>query len=363
MITTMRGVVLLFVAACGSGAVTQAAFPDAFAKAVCEVEAACRREAKFLEQQCENDARSLIAPDLDKAVKAGKAVFVPSEAQACLDGLRARGCDPFAPDVSACKRAVKGTLAPGAPCDWIYECAAGTCSPDVPGQCPATCKPVSGEGGPCDPGCDERLGLRCIDNVCSKLHTASQKCGSDSDCAAGLWCDGFGACAERAFAQAVCQDDHQCADGLWCDRSPEGGLCRAQIATGQPCTAASAEAIVNACVPGDVCKGFTFAKSGATAGTCAPAGDVGASCVAAAQVSGCADGLACVNGACAQKPVSGPCTSDDDCREGAAYCDGSSCQLLKADGAGCASNDECQSGSCDASTGKCVERATLCHEP
>jgi hypothetical protein len=70
-----------------------------------------------------------------------------------------------------------------------------------------------------------------------------------------------------------------------------------------------------------------------------------------------------VNGACAQKPVSGPCTSDDDCREGAAYCDGSSCQLLKADGAGCASNDECQSGSCDASTGKCVERATLCHEP
>ena len=99
---------------------------------------------------------------------------------------------------------------------------------------------------------DGRLGLRCIDNVCSKLHAAGQKCGSDSDCAAGLWCDGFGKCAQRGFVQAVCQDDHQCADGLWCDRSPEGGLCRSQIATGQTCTAGSAEAIVNACVPGDV---------------------------------------------------------------------------------------------------------------
>ncbi|MCA1828272.1 MAG: hypothetical protein LC689_15215 [Myxococcales bacterium] len=359
----MRSAVLLFAAACGSGAVSQAAFPDAFAEAVCEVQAKCRQQAHYEEQQCEEDAKSLIAPDLDKAVKAGKAAFVPSEAQACLDGLRARGCDLYAPDVAACKRAVKGTLPPGAACSWLYECAAGTCAPDVAGSCPASCKAVSGEGGPCDPGCDDRLGMRCIDNVCSRLHTVDQKCGGDSDCAAGLYCDGFGKCAERAFLQAVCETDHMCADGLWCDRSAEGGLCRAQIATGEPCTASSAEAILNACVTGDVCKGFTFAKTGATAGTCTPTGEVGAGCVASAQVTGCGEGLVCIGGKCAEKPAGGPCTGGADCKDGVAYCDGAQCHLLKEAGETCGSDIECASRRCDPATGKCVEVDALCHEP
>src|SRR5438067_7479539 len=237
----MRSAVLLFAAACGSGTVTKAGVPDAFAKAVCEVQAKCRHDARYLEQQCENDSRGLFAPDLDKAVKAGNATFVAQEAQACLDGLRARGCDIAAPDVAACKRAAKGSLAGGADCNWLYECAAGLCTAQVAGSCPAKCGPVSGEGGPCDPPCDERAGLRCIDNVCSRLHTADQKCGSDDDCAAGLYCDGFGKCSTRAFEQAVCETDHQCADGLWCDgNAAEGGLCRKKLATGASCTASSA---------------------------------------------------------------------------------------------------------------------------
>jgi len=360
----MRSAVLLFVAACGSGTVTQAAFPDAFAKAVCEVQSKCRQEAHYVEQQCEGEARALFAPDLDKVVKVGKATFVASEAQACLDGLRARGCDLYAPDVSACKRAVKGTLAVGAPCNWLYECAAGLCTPEVAGSCPAMCKPVSVEGGPCDPACDDRAGLRCIDNVCSRLHTGDQKCKSQSDCAAGFWCDGFDTCQQRAFAQAVCEDDHMCADGLWCDRSPEGGLCRNQIATGQACAARIAEAIQNACVTGDVCKGFTFAKAGSTPGTCTPIGEIGAGCVASAQVTGCGDGLVCTNGACADKPVSGPCTSTDDCKDKVAYCDGTQCQPFKQAGAACASDAECASRTCDATAGKCGEEMdALCHEP
>ena len=359
----MRSAVLLFAAACGSGTVTQAAFPDAFAKAVCEVQARCHHDSRYVEQQCEDDEHAIFGLDLDKAVRAGKALFVPHEAQACLDGLRARGCDIAAPDVSACKRAVKGTLAAGTSCNWLYECAADVCTAKIAGGCPAKCRTVSGEGGPCEPTCDERAGLRCIDNVCSRLHTADQKCGTDYDCAAGLYCDLlYGKCATRSSEQTVCENDHQCADGLWCDHSAEGGLCRKKIATGASCIANSAEAIQNACVDGDVCKGFTFAKAGATAGTCAPTGEVGASCVATAQVSGCGNGLVCKNGGCVEKPVSGPCTVSEECKDGVAYCDGSQCQLLKGEGAACGSSVECQSHDCDDS-GKCVELESLCHEP
>ncbi len=354
---------LLFLAGCGAGSVTQAAFPDAFAQAVCVVEAKCRQEAHFLEQQCEDGAKVLFAGDLDKAVSAGRAVFDAQQAQACLDGLRARGCADNAPDVTACKLAARGKVGVGQPCSWLYECAQGLCTTDVGGTCPATCGPVSGEGQPCDPPCDERLGLRCIDNVCSKLHLADDKCVSDSDCAAGLWCDGFGKCSVRGFEQASCDGDDQCAAGLFCDHSAEGGLCRRQIATGQSCTASSAESIRSACVDGDVCRGFTFAKTGATAGTCAATGEVGAACVASAQVTGCAEGLLCSGSACAEKPTSGPCTTTADCRDGVAYCDGSNCQLLQPAGATCATSDQCESRNCDPSTGKCVEIDVLCHEP
>ena len=358
-----RALLLVLLAGCGSGAITQAAFPDAFAQAVCQVQAQCRRDAKYVEQQCEDDAKSLYGADLDKALKAGRATFDAQQAQACLDGLRARGCANNTPDVVACKQAVKGTLAVGASCDWLYECAKGLCTPDVGGSCPAKCANVGGAGAPCDNGCDERQGLRCIDNVCSKLHEADDKCSSDDDCDAGLFCDGFGKCSTRGFQQASCDGDDQCAAGLWCNRSPEGGLCSPQIATGKSCTASSAEAIAFACVDGDLCKGFSFAKTGATAGTCAPAGEVGASCVATAQITGCGNGLACVNGTCAEKPVSGPCTQTGDCKEGFAYCDGAQCQALKSDGAACGSNEECASRNCDASSGQCVEVEALCHEP
>ena len=123
-------VLLLLVAAsaCGSGTVTAAGFPAAFGQAVCEVQARCRGEARYLEQQCEGDSGSLYAGDLAKAIAAGKSKFDARQAQACLDGLRARGCDRTAPEVDqACERAVSGTVAAGASCTWLYECATGRC--------------------------------------------------------------------------------------------------------------------------------------------------------------------------------------------------------------------------------------------
>ena len=362
---------LLLAAACGSGTITAAGFPAAFAKAVCEPQAKCRGEAAFLEQQCEGDAASLYAPDLAKAIAAGRSTWDAQQAQACLDGLRARGCERTPPEVDqACERAVTGAIATGGSCSWLFECAAGRCEPDGPGACPAKCGAVSGEGASCASPCDLRAGLRCIGSVCSKLHTLDQKCSSTSDCAVALFCDALTSkCATRVFQQASCSGDtqqsanEQCAAGLFCDQGSAGGLCRSKIAQGRSCTAASADSIAFACADGSVCKGFNFAKAGATPGTCAQLGEVGASCLASAQVTGCGDGLVCSGGACAHKPVSGPCTQNGDCKDGVAYCDGALCHLLKSAGAACATSTECATHFCDSSSGKCLESSAACHEP
>jgi hypothetical protein len=333
---------------------------------VCETQARCRQQAHFLEQQCEASASSLFSRDLTKAIAAGRSRFDAAQAQACLDGLQARGCERTLPAVDqACESAVMGAVAAGGSCNWLYECSTGRCDPQGPGVCPATCGTVAGEGVPCSTApCDLRAGLRCIDNVCSRLHTVDQKCSSSFDCALGLFCDGISSkCAPRTFEQASCASNEECAAGLFCDVSPQGGLCRRKIAQGQSCTAASAKSSRSACADGNVCKGYTFAKSGVTPGACAALGDLGASCIAAAQITGCAGGLVCTAGACADKPVSGPCAQPEDCKEGFAYCDGSQCHLLKAEGTACASSPECASGFCDPGTGKCVEQSAACHEP
>jgi hypothetical protein len=357
---------LLIAAACGSGSITAAAFPAAYGKAVCGVQSRCRQQAHFLEQQCEAGASALFAPDLAKAIAAGKSRFDPAQAQFCLDGLTARGCERTPPEVDlACERAVTGTVAAGASCNWLFECTAGRCEPSGPGVCPATCGTAGGEGAPCSAApCDLRAGLRCLDNVCSKLHAVDQKCSSTSDCAVALFCDGFtGKCAVRTFEQASCGATEECAPGLFCDLSPQGGLCRKKIPQGQSCTAASAESIGGACVDGGVCKGFSFSKASVTPGTCTAMGELGASCVASAQVTGCAGGLACSGGSCADKPVTGHCAQADGCKDGVAYCDGSQCHPLKTAGVACAASPECASSFCDSSTGQCAEPSAACHEP
>jgi hypothetical protein len=345
--------------------VTAAAFPAEFGKAVCQVQSPCRGEAGYLEQQCEDEASSVYAGDLAKAIAAGRATFDAQQAQACLDGLHARKCGRTPPEVDqACERAVRGTVAAGGSCEWLFECASGRCEPESAGSCPAKCITAAGVGQSCNAGpCDLRAGLRCIDNVCSQLHTVDQKCSSSTDCAIDLYCDGFNKCSVRAFEQASCQTDEECADGLFCDASAEGGLCRKKIAQGASCTAASAQSIAGACVDGSVCKGFSSTKTATTPGTCTALGDVGAACVASAQVTGCADGLLCASGKCAEKPVSGPCTQDDDCKEGFAYCDGAACQLLKNDGVACVASNECDSHFCDPDQAKCVDNSPACHEP
>jgi hypothetical protein len=359
-----RLALLLLTAACGQSPIRAGDFPAEFARAVCKVEARCRNEARYLEQRCEEETAALYEPDLAKAMARGKARFDPTEAQSCLDGLRKRGCEDAPPETSqACERAVTGTVTQGQGCDWIFECATGRCEPATPGECPATCRAAGPEGASCtDIPCDLRAGLRCISSVCSRLHAAGESCKSPSDCAAGLFCSALELCVPRAAEQASCDSDAECAAGLFCDLSREGGLCRKRFAQGEACTTGLAEAIDFACADGLVCRGFIFRKAGSTPGTCAPPGEAGATCVAGADVSGCAGGLLCAAGTCADKPVSGPCTVNEDCKDGVAYCDGSACRLLLAEGASCTDSTQCAEGFCDPASSSCGSSDPTCHE-
>jgi hypothetical protein len=357
---------LLVLLACGKGTITAQAFPAAFAQAICLVEQKCQGRADYEEKQCEDSAAALYGSDLDKAIAKGTAVFHADAAQTALDGFKVRGCGRTRPEVDqAWQQAVTGTIAPGAACNWLFECAQGNCEAEAPGACPAKCGTVAGPGQSCqDTPCDQRQGLRCLENVCSTQKGVDDKCSSDEDCQIGLYCDGFSRCSVLTGEQAVCGGYDQCADGLFCDLGSAGGLCRKQITSGQPCTAASADAIAFACQPGYVCKGFTFAKTDATAGTCALLGQVNAGCVASAAINGCADGLVCSGGTCQEKPTSGHCVSTDDCKDGVAYCDqNGQCQLLIATGGACQSSDQCATGLCDPSSGSCIDSDPACHEP
>jgi len=363
-----RAFLLLVMAGCGGGIVA-GDFPGAFAKAVCQQQARCRTAAAYEERLCEDEIAGLYAPDLAKAIKAGRAQFVPGQAQKCLDGISAAGCDRIPADVAeACTNAVKGLLATDAQCNWAYECASGLCIPQQLGACPATCLMPVAEGGTCPAksgaGCDDRLGLRCIASVCSKLHSQGQPCTFDSDCAVALYCSAAGACEPRGNDQASCNAGNECAAGQYCQLFDPGGLCHKKVAQGKPCGEDQAHAISAAveCEDGLVCMGFTGGKGVPVTGTCSAPSDVGGACTTGAGITGCAQGLDCVNGKCALPPSTGPCV-DGECLDGTAYCDSAGqCQSLKPDGAACADGKECQSRSCD-SAGKCGPAAGACHEP
>jgi hypothetical protein len=323
--------------------------------------------AAYEEKLCQDEVAGLYDPDLGKAMKAGRARFDPGQAQKCLDGIGAAGCDRVPPEVSqACINAVKGILAVGAQCYWTYECASGLCTPQQPGACPATCLAPAGEGGACPAksgaGCDDRAGLRCIGSICSKLHGAGQPCTFDSDCGVAFYCSAAGACAQRGNEQASCTGSNECAADQYCQLVASGGLCRRKVAQGKPCGEDQAHSLSAAvqCADGLVCKGFTAAKGGPAPGTCSPPSDAGGSCTAA-DITGCAAGLDCVAGKCAPPPASGPCPGGE-CLEGTAFCDAAGqCQKLKADGAACAEAKECRSRFCNG--GKCEVPAGACHEP
>lgn len=143
-------------------------------------------------------------------------------------------------------------------------------------------------------------------------------CYSNSDCAAGCWCDtNSGTCVETGF----CSYNEECPDGYVCDDR-------------QSCVPEQPQACWEAGCPwGYYCDGWS--------GECIPS----TTCNSDAE---CGTGYACLDGTCT--PVG--CTDDTQCAAGC-YCDEASGGCVES--GYCSADGDCPSGqTCDEARGTCI---------
>lgn len=196
------------------------------------------------------------------------------------------------------------------------------------------------EGGACGrPAfgiCDQEAGLTCADGVC--VVAAAAALGAACDNRLDVSCDpavvgdrsGLMSCrtgptdggdsdgGRRCFF--ICFDGDACTGEF--ELCPNGrvldGVCVEGLIKGDPCDHPTAECDARKglfCRPIDGDGGGSGSNIRQVAGVCAVKAAVGAACDAAT-ADQCADGLACVNGTCAERLVGlgEPCTDDTDCR-------------------------------------------------
>ncbi len=264
-------------------------------------------------------------PEVVAAVEAGIVTYDPIEEAACLRALQAQPCtqpDPF-------------DLIPS--CVAAFSCPVGAASNDA----------GTSDGGPV--GCASF----------TRQAPALMACTTDLDCAdvvdaalpAGPYC-----------ASGYCV--HEPCDPIV--RGPDGG-CLAPVENGQPCDLdpprlgaftlpnPSGKPSTRMCRGGLTCRGIP-ADGGL--GRCAPAQEIGGSCVGGAAVTGCALGLVCECGVCRMPPTQGACV-DDVCMAGVAYCDSSGrCQPVLGVGGDCTVGQQACATTltCDQDTYTCQPR-------
>jgi len=261
-------------AGCGSSTERQTAagFCDALVSAWSAKQAQCTPVTPAA-------ARSLLAlgvpcAPIAAAVEEGRATFSPPRAEACLAAMEAQGCWAFGqqqvPD--PCGQVLTGLVPPGGAChtDLDVECADGYCALqacDAPGTCLAYA-PVGGDcstGARCAEGasCD---GATCVADPAPVLLSIGQACSQGGTCGDGLYCDWYSGvdpvvCKTRRPAGTACGSDEECAYGLWCTPA---GTCAPWSQVGGACAPGAGE-----CPYGLFCQG---------AGTCASFPGVGGAC-------------------------------------------------------------------------------------
>lgn len=360
-------------AGCGRAPVDPADFARAYAEASCAQVARCNALEGTLVAACEQSVRAVLADDVQRGIAAGRIRYDGDLARGCADGIRAAPClrDGLPDAVQAdCLAAVTGTVAAGAACSGLFECASGLCVPDAPGACPARCPTVLGKGAVCQlrvgPECDARQSLLCIQGQCRPPGRAGDGCDSDLDCDSEHVC-AAGRCAPLLGEGTACDGDAACQVGLACI----GERCVHRAGEGQPCATTLDE--VDAafrfagCAEGLICRGAGLTDAGApVAGTCRrPSGTDGA-CTDEPPglqqfLDGCLTGLLCSAGRCGAPPRTGPCALHEVCDGTVAYCEAGQCLPLEDDGAPCVRATQCRSGGCTA--GLCGPAVAVCHWP
>lgn len=264
---------------------------------------------------------TLVDPDLVAAVNAGKIIYRPDQAAACIDGL-AGSCDatnaPGERTPDACSRMLEGTVAEGGACALDEECISQDCN--IQDCAPDTCCQ-----GTCEPG-----------EVALPPHLG-ESCTIPGSCV-DSYCDlSTGICTALLADGAACESASQCASA-----SCLGTLCRPRVDTGEPCGPLAECALI-----GDTCSEQTM--------TCTPVGLVGDACTTYAD---CSPFYACDSATdkCVRPPIAGEsCAETQECFD-TSYCDLTTglCTARKADGQPCESDLLCQSETCDPVTSTCV---------
>jgi hypothetical protein len=152
--------------------------------AECELRVSCGEWSS--RDACEAAFRGVgTGKEIVDAVHSGATRYDGEQAAACVDALRARGCERTTHDwlyrPEACKAMLVGTRAIGEGCYFDDECASGDCTPPTdgcelaccPGTCAAALAPVA-VGQACGPApCVE--GSYCVAGVCGARPPASRR--------------------------------------------------------------------------------------------------------------------------------------------------------------------------------------------
>jgi hypothetical protein len=320
----------ILLAACGSSSISVAPYAAAQRDAYCRHLVVCGELESFDACKTMNlGVRFGPSASQRAAVDMGAVQFDGDRAQACVDALGARGCDPTREDnrrtPDACFDVLRGTLHADAACGIDEECISRSC--DVPDCDMACCTGTCAGDEPPVPGA---LGESCAAAGCQRR----------------LFCDAdVDACVALQPLGGFCASSDQCREGFYCD--PVGEC------------AAALPALHAVCTMGCRDEGTRCSE---TSHTCVEVGLAGAPCVDSSECSPlyrCDATLHCSAGL----PLGAPCTGTDRCVDIDAFCDiplteaVGTCTLPKDDGAPCQTDRQCQGDRCDPQSHLCAAAA------
>lgn len=244
------------------------------ADAVCDWAVRCRHMPDERTCRLFLDPRDYDTRRAEDAVAAGRLVYDPEAAGACLDALRDAYClaEPFSDPV--CERMFAGAVEEGGVCTSAFECASGapcevsSCTVQC---CTGTCGPAPAP--PPDPPPRAEVGQDCevhddcveaaycgFDRTCAPMPEAEGE-ACVFGCARGdLYCDTDALeCRRYGGPGEPCDDTRPC-DPAWaiCD-----GTCRVRPGPGEPC-----EPQVADCVAAAWCDAGTCRTRGLPGATC-----------------------------------------------------------------------------------------------
>ena len=282
------------------------------------------------------------------AINDGRQALDSTAAAACLNSMSG-ACE--AADLTACGKALRGTVQPNQGCYNTVECATNLYC-NLSSTCPGLCQPAIAVGQALPPGASCVSGYYGYGGVCVANSPIGQSCApqspqtTDRTCVPEAFCQAVTkvCTAKRLAGQSCSTSNAECAGLLQC----HGGVCEALGTSSAACdTTRSCRADL---------------KCSAT-NVCVPLADVNAACTSA--FGDCRYDLIC------DKPVgssAGTCqaihTIGQSCTSGGYqcglfnsgnYCTATSvtptgvCALKKGVGASCVSYEECKTSSCAAS--------------